>query len=403
MRCAANLTTDESLLPSPPLVAPTPAGGYWGLNGLTMIAEATQQLLGPGIHYGVESSIYHAIDACSNSRLNVLSHRSAKHLRYAIDNPEDPTPAQIIGDAVHVAVLQPDLFDKHFVRADRCSARKKDNVPCSNPGKFLVGGDWLCGVHVKGDRYAAVFAAEATRLQDEGYKLVRESQFGSRYYHRLDSPLLRLSDHAPNARGLAQIVAGDFVSIRVDLPPYGNDDSRGVLSPDDYEKVMAIVESVGTDPHASELLAQAEHREASAVWRLQNGLVCKGRFDGLGIAARLLLDLKTTDDASPAFERKLDEFGYARQAAMYLWGCATLGITIERFHFIAIEKEPPYAVGVHSLNEESIDLAADELNALLDTYRECEITNNWPGYEPRIARLPAWAIKRIETAVAAAR
>ena len=56
---------------------------------------------------------YHADPGCSASRLKQLK-RSAAHMRYAMDNPQEPTQAMIIGSATHSAILEPDLFAKEW-------------------------------------------------------------------------------------------------------------------------------------------------------------------------------------------------------------------------------------------------------------------------------------------------
>jgi len=52
---------------------------------------------------------YHASPGASASRLKQLG-RSAAHMKYAMDNPQQPTPAMTIGSAAHSAILEPDLF-----------------------------------------------------------------------------------------------------------------------------------------------------------------------------------------------------------------------------------------------------------------------------------------------------
>ena len=56
---------------------------------------------------------YHAAPGASASRLRLLK-RSAAHMKYEMDNPQEPTPAMIIGSATHSAILEPDLFAKEW-------------------------------------------------------------------------------------------------------------------------------------------------------------------------------------------------------------------------------------------------------------------------------------------------
>ena len=58
---------------------------------------------------------YHAMPGASASRLKQLQ-RSAAHMKYAMDNPQEPTQAMIIGTATHSAILEPVLFAKEWGR-----------------------------------------------------------------------------------------------------------------------------------------------------------------------------------------------------------------------------------------------------------------------------------------------
>lgn len=103
------------------------------------------------ILHNLPYSEYAKIDAASASRLKVLRDHSPLHLRHAIDHPEDPTPDLILGNALHTYMLERDEFDVRYVVAAQCSSVvKKTGEACDHPGKVLVDGQWLCGVHGKG-------------------------------------------------------------------------------------------------------------------------------------------------------------------------------------------------------------------------------------------------------------
>ena len=67
---------------------------------------------------------YHAAPGASASRLKQLK-RSAAHMKYDMDNPQEPTPAMIIGSATHSAILEPDLFVKEWGRLPEGDGRSK--------------------------------------------------------------------------------------------------------------------------------------------------------------------------------------------------------------------------------------------------------------------------------------
>jgi exodeoxyribonuclease VIII len=82
----------------------------------------------------------------------------------------------------------------------------------------------------------------------------------------------------------------------------------------------------------------------------QYGLPCKARVDYL--VGDVIFDLKTCQDASPeGFARQIGAFQYHLQAAHYAAGYEAInGKPLDRFCFIAVESEPPYATGVYVID-----------------------------------------------------
>ena len=92
---------------------------------------------------------YHAHEAVgSNSLKRVL--RSPAHYKYAIDNPDDPTPAKVFGQHCHEAILEPELFVKNTVVMPKFSGTgsqaKKDAWLMENHGKRIVKAEDMADI-----------------------------------------------------------------------------------------------------------------------------------------------------------------------------------------------------------------------------------------------------------------
>jgi len=149
------------------------------------------------------------------------------------------------------------------------------------------------------------------------------------------------------------------------------------------------------DPLCSELTALAP---VDDVWcRVMADNAPARPFKG----KRLLIDFKTTEDASPdACIRSVESYGYDTQAAFYLdaWKAATG--EARTFLFIFQEKSPPYEVGFVRLH----DAPGDEADWLEDArskaayarrqWAHCLATNEWPGYPRQVAILGARSFYR---------
>jgi hypothetical protein len=122
--------------------------------------------------------------------------------------------------------------------------------------------------------------------------------------------------------------------------------------------------------------------ELSVQWKDDaTGVLCKARLDAYNERIGTVIDIKTTIDASPqGFGRKLYAYGYNRQAAWYLDSLRAHNESAYHFVFIAVEKEPPYSIGLYRLSDEAIKLSRSENQALLRRYAECSRTDVWPGY-----------------------
>ncbi len=170
-----------------------------------------------------------------------------------------------------------------------------------------------------------------------------------------------------------------------------------VITEDVYKTAQAMAESVKNHPIAARLL-QGGQAENSYFWD-ESGVKCKCRPDYLRTDLKCVIDLKTTQNASPeSFVKSAYDYRYHVQAAWYLRGLKACGIDVENFIFIAVEKEPPYTVCVYTADELMIKLGNDTADENFRTLCECISSDNWFGYEstPIIhdLSLPDWVTRK---------
>jgi len=113
--------------------------------------------------------------------------------------------------------------------------------------------------------------------------------------------------------------------------------------------------------------------------------------------------VKTCGDASKAeFARVAARKNYHRQDAFYSGGYGVAAnVSVEKFIFIAVESEWPYAAASYELGNESREEGFLEVHRLLDIYEECLRTNVWPGYADSTTTidLPPYAFKSQEVEI----
>jgi exodeoxyribonuclease VIII len=159
---------------------------------------------------------------------------------------------------------------------------------------------------------------------------------------------------------------------------------REPVTLDQYDTAQHVARSVRSQPMWASLLIVAEDVEVTAVGDI-DGHRCKGRADI--VAGRTLVDLKTAANASPqAFARSMATYGYHIQAALY---CDLFGA--DRFILVAVETAAPYACGIYTVDDASLEQGRIEYQRALAGIRECRATDNWPSYGAQEIALPGWA------------
>lgn len=180
-----------------------------------------------------------------------------------------------------------------------------------------------------------------------------------------------------------------------------------LLTAEQNAAARAIAHSVWSHPVARRLLGYDVETELTVLWTdAPTGLPCRCRVDRAAQSRRIVMDLKTTNDASAhAFVRAIKDRAYHMQAAYYLDGLAAsgdpafVGASDWSWVWLAVETSPPYAVGVYIADDAWILRGRMLYRRALDTVvglRANPPEDGWPHYTPNdapaVLDAPAWAI-----------
>ena len=147
------------------------------------------------------------------------------------------------------------------------------------------------------------------------------------------------------------------------------------------------------DSPAKLIYDKSGQSELSYFWDDLGLVKGKCRPDWISDDGNIVVDIKTTTDASPkGFQKSIANWGYHLQLGWYLRGLQKLGLPAKEFIFIAIEKTPPFSVGVYRANKDMITYANDEINNLVYDIDESLKSDDFPDYTPEILDLglPNW-------------
>ena len=164
-----------------------------------------------------------------------------------------------------------------------------------------------------------------------------------------------------------------------------------------------MCEAVKREPLAVKLLNGAA--EVPFFWADEmTGEACKCRIDVLNTeySQPIIVDVKTTADASTdSFIRSAINYGYDFQSAMYSDGVEKNIGKKPLFVFVAVEKEPPYAVNILQADELMLRRGYDLFREYIGIYHDCKASGNWYGYLGKLNQinnlaLPAWLAKEVQ-------
>ena len=233
---------------------------------------------------------YQSSEYVSNSMLNNLSGQSPEYFRFRMDHPQLATPAMKFGSALHMNVLQPEEFNKHYAVSPKFDKRTK---------------------------------------------------IGKAEY--------------------AEFVKKNFFKI--------------CITEAEFEMIEQMTMKLMKDSTIKKLLTGGE-KEKIITWHNEtHDVECKGMIDCYKEKANIIIDLKTTQDASyNGFKRSILKYKYHKQAAFYMDA-----IGADEFYIIAIEKSPPFNMNVIQIGADMIDDGRYMYNQELEIYNYCMENDYWPG------------------------
>lgn len=111
------------------------------------------------------------------------------------------------------------------------------------------------------------------------------------------------------------------------------------------------------------------------------GEPCKFRADAINKEEGVILDYKTTEDASPyAFKKSIERYYYHLSAVHYIEGAERIYGTPFKFIFIAQEKSYPYKVALYELSIATLKNARAMRRELIKLIQKERTENHYPDY-----------------------
>lgn len=164
-----------------------------------------------------------------------------------------------------------------------------------------------------------------------------------------------------------------------------------IICDETFDEIVKMKKSIDLHQDAKALISDAFY-EKSLYWTdPDSGILCKVRPDIWH--NNFICDLKTTVSGSLRdFQKSVYAYSYHVQAGMIQEALKhVLGVKMDNFIFVAIEKEAPYAVAVYRLDPLAVSLGVTQFKNILQGIKKCNETNNWPSYPTAVVTVPKWA------------
>jgi hypothetical protein len=265
-----------------------------------------------------------------------------------------------MGHAVHCLALEPEKFDERFVVVEKVLSANSTAgqiaawlLDKNNEGKIIPWAGKPEGINRRtnlGKTQWANFEADCKR---NGLVIVDQEAIET-------------------ARDYVQLVKGKIV-----------------LDDQDLADAMACVQALNNHPEFAEIMAQPRRVEVPFEFDLF-GHRFKAKPDCIIDSMRLILDIKTTDDASPhRWQWSAVDYGYHRQAFIYQGAIELSHANKEpvresyRFIFAVVEKPKPStrgippAVALYELDSETMNMGTQDTHRLVLDYEHRMSNGFW--------------------------
>lgn len=159
-------------------------------------------------------------------------------------------------------------------------------------------------------------------------------------------------------------------------------DGKIAIHPDEHAACLAIAKRVREHPVASGFLTGGKAEQSYFVLDKELGVVRKCRPDYLLDSGFAMTDLKTCRSASPrTFYYDGKAKGYHLAVPWYLDILDELyGEPPKHFVWVAVEKKPPYAIGIFFAKPEQIAVDRETVRGHFAKLVQCHKTGHWPDW-----------------------
>lgn len=216
---------------------------------------------------------------------------------------------------------------------------------------------------------------DAMRLGSAVHMLALEPRKFDAYY-RIETGPINPSTGKPYGRDTKRFEAW--------LDQESGEDARIILLDDEFAESIEIAKAFQSHLYIMAVMSLSSEKVFERGYEMaylvdgQDPIRIKCKPDCVIPSEGLIIDLKTTSDPQPDnWKWSAEDYGYHRQAAIYLQAMEAYYGKPFRFLFGVVRSKAPYEVGVYELDEDSIHRGWAQVESLIAEYAQRKREDNW--------------------------
>lgn len=150
-----------------------------------------------------------------------------------------------------------------------------------------------------------------------------------------------------------------------------------------FDAIEEMLSSCMQDSVIQALIKNTEY-QLSLFWTdPETGIMLKTRPDICKRKKNTIINLKTTEDGSPAgFGKDLAKYDYPLQACVEIDGCLKSGLMdeVDNYFWLVVEKVAPFNATIYEFSGSDRDACMDNYRFLLNKIKKARDQEKWPGY-----------------------
>jgi len=161
-------------------------------------------------------------------------------------------------------------------------------------------------------------------------------------------------------------------------------EGRSFITTEDMSKVEQMVENCKKNKVINSLISVPENEiEVSIFYVDETGVKLKSRTDVLNPENQVIIDVKSTEDASPEnFARSCAQHDYPWQATTQIKAVESAGLfEVNRYFWLVVEKQPPFNAQLYEFQQADREHYRAEVDYHLSLLAEAQKSQIYKGYE----------------------